>query len=129
MTVVAGVCALVHALIIGSVDLSEKTDEWGIELSATEQMQSILWVDARVRPAYEENHYPGAIHLSEDDWDAGLGQLLLEWDPNVPVVVYCDGQYCANSREIAARLRNELDVSEIYWLVGGWDVLKEVLPR
>jgi len=125
----AGMCALVQGLIMGPADLAEKSDGWGIDLGLTQQGQPVLWVDARSRSAYEELHYPGALHLSEDDWDEGLGDLLVEWDPEVRVVVYCDGLYCANSREIAARLRTELGQSEVYWLIGGWDVLKEELAR
>ncbi len=123
---IAGLCALVQALIIGRVDLSIEVDEWGVELNEINSWESILWVDARSRDAYEEMHHDGATHLSEDDWDTGLVDLLMEWDMDVPIIVYCDGLHCANSREIASRLRTEIGETRIYWLIGGWEVLKEV---
>ena len=123
---VAGLFALVQALIIGPVDLTIAVDEWGVELNEISSWESILWVDARSPDAYAELHHDGAIHLSEDDWDSGLGDLLMGWDMDVPIVVYCDGQHCANSREIASRLRTEMGETRIYWLVGGWEVLKEI---
>ena len=129
LVIIAGAFALVQGLIMGPVDLSEPTDEWGIELAASQDWPSILWVDARILTAYEGQHYPGAVHLSEDDWDAGLGELLIQWDPDSRVVVYCDGQHCANSRKIAERLRSELGATDIYWLIGGWEVLQEELAR
>jgi rhodanese-related sulfurtransferase len=122
----AGLFALVQALIIGPVDMSIPVDEWGVELNEISSWESILWVDARSHDVYAELHHEGAIHLSEDDWDSGLGDLLMEWDMDIPIVVYCDGLYCANSREIASRLRTEIGETRIYWLIGGWDVLKEV---
>jgi rhodanese-related sulfurtransferase len=123
---ISGLLALAQGLIIGPVDLSVEVDEWGVELSEISNWESILWVDARSHEAYEKMHHDRAIHLSEDDWDSGLGNLLMEWDMDTPIVVYCDGQHCANSREIAARLRTEIGEEKIYWLVGGWEVLQEV---
>jgi rhodanese-related sulfurtransferase len=37
-------------------------------------------------------------------------------------VVYCDGQKCGKSKDVADRLR-ELGVGDVYHLVGGWAAL------
>jgi rhodanese-related sulfurtransferase len=120
--------ALVQGLVIGPVDL-DAPDPWGIGWQELENPAAVLWVDARAQSAYEGSHFPGAKFLSLDDWDAGLSTLLIDWDPGVPIVVYCDGNGCDSSRTVAERLRQELESEEVYWLVGGWEKLSLEGPQ
>lgn len=118
------VCAFLHGLVIGPVDL-DPPDPWGIEWQDLEDPTAALWVDARAQSAFEKSRYPGAKFLSLDDWDAGLSTLLTDWDPGMPIVVYCDGNGCDSSRAVAERLREELQSEDIYWLIGGWENLPQ----
>jgi 3-mercaptopyruvate sulfurtransferase SseA len=43
------------------------------------------------------------------------------WTPQVRVVVYCDGQGCDASRDVARRLQKELSLHKVFVLKGGWD--------
>ena len=97
-----------------------------VTLATIEAWQpDVLWVDARAREAYEQGHVPGAHSLNEDAWDEGLAAVLGAWTPGEKVVVYCDGGSCDASHAVAARLREEAGLSEVYVLHGGWAALRE----
>lgn len=115
--------ALVHGLLLGPPGESLERDAWTLGLQEAVSLQDALWVDSRSEALFAKGHYPDAIHLTDDNWDASLGILLMEWDPGRPVIVYCDGDGCESSRAIAARLRGELQVDSVYWLSGGWPSL------
>jgi rhodanese-related sulfurtransferase len=124
----ATICAVVHGLLTGRPDLDVPADAYGLALEQVLRKPALLWVDGRPAAAYEAGHFPGAVHLTLDDWDAGLGPLLEQWEPGVAMVVYCDGGGCESSRTIASRLREELGEEAVFWLVGGWEVLKTEVP-
>jgi rhodanese-related sulfurtransferase len=123
LVLVSGLCALVHGLLRGPLEWV--TDGWGIALQEARLREPVLWVDARPEDAYEAGHWPGAYRLGLDDWSGGLGRMLPDWDPESTIVVYCDGEECQSSRKVAARLRAELESETVFWLVGGWESLKE----
>lgn len=89
--------------------------------SETTALEEILWIDARTEDAYNAQHAPGALHLSEDNWDSGFDALLMHWVPTQTIVVYCDAAACHASEAVAQRLRRELGSEAIYFLEGGWD--------
>ena len=122
----AAFCALVEGLLVGMPDTLENLDDWAVRVEDVQALEPLVWVDGRPAEAYLSGHLEGAIHLSLDDWETGLGDLLQEWDPDLAVVVYCDGNGCESSRAIAERLRSELGVNNVYWLVDGWPALQEV---
>ena len=125
---VSGCIALLHGLIIGEADLAIQSDGYGKTLAETADLESVIWVDARRADAFAAGHHPEAIHLSEGNWDADLSRILSVWDFEQPLIVYCDGGDCASSREYAERLRREMDTDAVFWLQGGWQVLKETGP-
>lgn len=120
----ATICAAVHGLLTGPPDLAAPADAYGLTLEQALLKPSLLWVDGRSAEAFAEAQVPGAVHLTLDDWDAGLGDLLERWEPGASVIIYCDGGGCESSRTMASRLREELGEETIFWLVGGWEVLK-----
>ena len=79
-----------------------------------------LWLDARAPAAFATGHIDGAILFNEAEWDTSFAALLERWEPERVVVVYCDSPACGASERIAARLREELGVENIYALAGGW---------
>ncbi len=80
-----------------------------------------LWIDARPAKARAAGGVPGAVVLSEDDWEAGFASLAEQWDGRRTLVVYCGGESCDTSAAVAVRLRRELDFERIVVLEGGWD--------
>ncbi|MGC9451715.1 MAG: rhodanese-like domain-containing protein [Oceanipulchritudo sp.] len=116
--------AIGHGLYLGPVPEEAALDSWSVSLEAARGLPNPLWVDSRPESAYATAHLPGAIRLDFDNWDQALGDLLLEWDPDRSVIVYCSGNGCESSQAIAARLREELGVDSIFWLEGGWSKLR-----
>lgn len=84
--------------------------EWGVK---------VQWVDARPRDKYERGHIDGALLLNEDEWTKLVPAFLDAWDPDRPVVVYCEGGSCEASHRIAQRLREELKIGDVHVLKGG----------
>lgn len=79
-----------------------------------------LWIDARPATEFAAAHLPGALSLPATDWDSRIETILAQWSPGRPVIVYCGGNGCQASHEVARRLRDELGLSEIHVLAGGW---------
>lgn len=89
-----------------------------------EQLDTCLWVDARVGEAFEAAHYQGAILVNEENWETGFSDLVMAWLPDQAIVVYCSSEACLRSHHVAARLREELGFENVFVLEGGWDVLQ-----
>lgn len=93
------------------------------ELAAKEE---VLWVDARPRKKFEEERLPGSILLNTDEW----GDLMfanmdtLQSAMSRPVIVYCDGNRCEKSQDVASRLRELLGLEPVYVLKGDWRLLE-----
>lgn len=80
-----------------------------------------LIVDARSFEDYEAAHMSNALHLSLDDWEAGIDEMLAAWEPGQVIVVYCGKASCSDSHEVAVKLRKEYQVEKTYHLDGGWE--------
>ncbi|MEI8340383.1 MAG: rhodanese-like domain-containing protein [Verrucomicrobiota bacterium] len=93
-----------------------------IDLSTAVQWGArVLWVDARPRVEFDRGHIPGAVLLNEDEWDRLLDGFLDAWKRDAFVVVYCSSVSCDASHEVAARLKSEARIENIYVLKGGWE--------
>ncbi|MEX0325448.1 MAG: rhodanese-like domain-containing protein [Puniceicoccaceae bacterium] len=121
--------AVGQGLLQGLPDPTPKMDAWGLTVEAALEMEPVLWVDARTEQLFNQRHLEGALHMSHDDFDSGLSRLLQSWDPEMSIVVYCDGEGCESSQVLAAELREVLGEERVYWLIGGWAELKEVSNR
>ena len=86
--------------------------------------ESVLWVDARSATDFSVAHVPGAVRLTEDDWNELLPELLKAWEPERVVMVYCNSRKCHASEEVAKRLREEVGMKPVYVLRGGWEAWK-----
>ena len=80
-----------------------------------------IWVDARPDEEFARDHVPGAFSLNEDRWNELLPQFLPNWSPGKKVVVYCSAESCNAAREVAKRLRDEAQVTDVFVLQGGWE--------
>ena len=116
--------ALLPALVSGALQLrwnAEAPLEPGEVRAATvrEWGDKVQWVDARPRDKYEAGHIEGAILLNEEEWSKLAPAFLDAWDPDQPVVVYCDGGSCEASHAVARRLREDLKIGDVHVLKGG----------
>ncbi len=79
-----------------------------------------LWVDARPAGEFAASHAPGALRLTEDEWDALLPAVLQAWPSEMPAIVYCGSRQCGDSAAVARRLR-EFHLGPVLVLKGGWE--------
>jgi rhodanese-related sulfurtransferase len=118
----AALCAFVHPKRPAWDEYAVVDGE--VRLVAVEQWRrdgaKVLWVDARARAAYEKERIPSALLLNEDDWSNLLENLIAAWDEGSRIVIYCDVRSCEPSKEVAKRLRKEVELPEVYILKGGW---------
>ncbi len=80
-----------------------------------------IWVDARPDEEFARDHVPSAFSLNEDHWNELLPQLLPNWSPGKKVVVYCSAESCNAARDVAKRLRDDAQLTEVFVLQGGWE--------
>jgi rhodanese-related sulfurtransferase len=118
--------ALLPAIVFGAVRVkwrgAEPLAKDEVTLATVEGWNKpVQWVDARPRAKFDAGHAPDAVLLNEDEWNALIPAFLDKWDPDRPVVVYCDGGACDASHAVAKRLREDLQLENIWVLKGGWD--------
>ena len=80
-----------------------------------------IWLDARPSDEFDRDHVPGALSLNEDHWNELLPQFLPNWSPGKKVIVYCSAESCNAARDVAKRLRDEAQLTEVFVLQGGWE--------
>jgi rhodanese-related sulfurtransferase len=79
-----------------------------------------LWVDARPEAEFAKGHVPGALRLTEEEWDDLVPAVLQAWPTGREAVVYCNARQCDNSTAVAARLR-AYGLAPVHVLKGGWE--------
>lgn len=102
----------------GEVTIKEVQERWNGD---------VLWIDARIRERYNEEHIPGALLLNEYERD----DLLLEHLEKLqvsgkPIVVYCDAATCEASHKMRDYLTQNVGLPEVWVLTGGWPAWKAV---
>lgn len=100
---------------------------------AAAKAKGVIWLDARPRSEFDKGHIPGAHLLNLYEWDdlmPDIVQLLDADGLKSTIVIYCDGQKCAASRELRDRM-NELPLGEIDIRVlhGGWPAWQAAQPK
>lgn len=90
---------------------------------AMELGSAVIWIDARAENHYRQEHWPGAINLTERAWDAGMERFLTAWQPDQTIVIYCDSGGCRTGHHVAAHLERDLHVQPRV-LIGGWGALQ-----
>ena len=110
-----------------------KADEVGLKEIQARWQGDVIWLDARPRSEFDKGHIPGAHLLNLYEWDdlmPDIVQLLDADSLKSTIVIYCDGQKCAASRELRDRM-NELPLGEIDIRVlhGGWPAWQSAQPK
>lgn len=115
---------LAYALLPHSLSWNLREGELTLEQALA--LEDALWVDARQASEYAQGTYGQALLVNEEAWEDGFADLLGQWSPGSPIVVFCSSQSCLRSHDVAKRLRVELGVEEVYVLSGGWEVLQDL---
>ncbi len=92
------------------------------EFRTAVENQSTLILDARPAVFFERGHVPGALNLARDDFARDYRRLAptLKAAQSKPVIVYCSGGACHDSRLVANALLS-LGFSDVRVYTGGWD--------
>jgi len=83
---------------------------------------SALILDARPAVFFVRGHVPGALNLSRDDFANDYRRLAsaLKAAQNKPIIAYCSGGACHDSRLVANALLS-LGFSDVSIYTGGWE--------
>jgi len=86
------------------------------------ESKSALIFDARSPVFYRQGHVPGALNLSRDQFGKDYLRLqsTLKNAKDRPIVVYCSGGSCHDSKMVAQALTS-LGFSQVRIFAGGWD--------
>jgi rhodanese-related sulfurtransferase len=92
------------------------------EFHTTVDGKSALILDARSAPFYALGHVPGALNLARDDFahDYQVLAKKLATYRDQPVVVYCSGGECHDSKLVASALLS-LGFTNVKVFTGGWE--------
>jgi rhodanese-related sulfurtransferase len=84
--------------------------------------KSTLILDARPSVFFENGHVPGALNLARDDFAHDYRRLtsVLDAAHDKPIIVYCSGGDCHDSRLVANALLS-LGFSDVSVFTGGWE--------
>ncbi len=80
-------------------------------------------LDARASVYYQQGHVPGALNLSREDFGRDYLRLraTLEKDKEHPIIVYCSGGSCHDSKMVAQALTS-LGFTNVRIFPGGWEM-------
>jgi 3-mercaptopyruvate sulfurtransferase SseA len=88
------------------------------------QKANVLILDVRADWFYEnDGHLPGAVNLERGEFAKLYPPLAAQLRKADRVIVYCSDYHCADSKAIAAKLR-ELKHENISLYSGGWEEWK-----
>lgn len=103
-----------------------KADEVGLKEIHERWKDEVIWLDARPRDQFQQEHIPGARLLNEQEFDVLLLELLDELQKtHKPVVIYCGGQKCEASRHVREKLLTLVPLEDCFILKGGWPAWKQ----
>jgi rhodanese-related sulfurtransferase len=92
------------------------------EFHSAVDSKSALILDARPSVFFENGHVPGALNLARDNFANDYRRLanILQTAHDKPIIVYCSGGDCHDSRLVANALLS-LGFSNVSVFTGGWD--------
>jgi rhodanese-related sulfurtransferase len=100
-------------------DVSLKTAQsWG---------DNALWLDARTRSDYQDEHIPGALSLHMDHWQEDIIAVQQQLYKK-KIVVYCYSAACNSAALVAQRLRKEMGLKNVVIMHGGWETWEQERP-
>jgi rhodanese-related sulfurtransferase len=84
--------------------------------------KNVTIFDARAATYFDQGHVPGAMNLSRQDFARDYMRMrpMLETLKDKPIVVYCAGGACHDSKMVAQAL-TALGFTQVQIYPGGWD--------
>lgn len=105
-------------------------DEVSMAVISQKWKDDVFWIDARVSEEYQKDHVPGAISLSEQNFDQTLfDHMTTLQDLKKPIILYCDSQKCDASRNVKEHLLHSLPLENVFVLKGGWQAVIEARKK
>lgn len=101
------------------VELSEADAVEVAEASTAFREQAAMFIDAQAEWQYALGHIPGAVSIPTGTPAADARRVLATSRPNTPLIVYCGGDDCSASLDIARMLRAEVGRVNVRVLRGG----------
>lgn len=83
-----------------------------------------VFLDARSKEQYRKGHIEGAINLPWEDFDRNVARVMADIPQDAIIVVYCDGEGCSLSRELATALLAQ-GYDRMHVLVDGWKLWQQ----
>ena len=83
--------------------------------------RAAVFIDARPRDFYEMGHIQGARSLPWEDFDSLFPAALEGIPPDAAIIVYCDGEVCNLSKDLALAL-SASGYLHVQVLLNGWSV-------
>jgi len=80
-----------------------------------------IFIDARSEDFYEMGHIQGARSLPMEDFDSRFQAIMADVPQDAPIVVYCDGESCSLSKDLALMLSGA-GFRNVQVLVNGWSL-------
>jgi rhodanese-related sulfurtransferase len=84
-----------------------------------EQDGGIVFVDARPHSQFVQGHIRGALSLPWQEVDLYFETMVDRLDAATAIIIYCDGESCDLSHELALFLK-EMGFENVRVLVNGW---------
>ncbi len=81
--------------------------------------KSAIFIDARDSEDYNSGHIENAINIPFDYYE-DYEDIINELDDTAPHVIYCSGEECSLSMDLADYFFNELAFENILIFEGGW---------
>lgn len=107
-----------------------RDDEVSMQVIQQRWKGKVLWIDARLKEQYDEEHIPGAVLLNEQHFEEQLFGLLDTLQTNTkPIILYCNAAKCDASRKILERLKQTLSIENAFVLKGGWSAWRQVAKK
>lgn len=101
-----------HALNVPQIDLLDARQSF--------DEGRAVFVDARPPELYAKGRIPGALNLPDKKFEAYFTDFHTLIPPEESVVIYCDGQDCHASIEVAEQLKKK-GYQNIRIFTGGWE--------
>jgi rhodanese-related sulfurtransferase len=83
-----------------------------------------LFIDARAQDFYEMGHIQGSRSLPLEDIDSRLQEVMADVPPDTLIIVYCDGDTCSLSKDLALSLTGN-GYQHVQVLLNGWSIWQD----
>ncbi len=106
---------------------TETGDSLTISLADAEKIfnkKSVIFIDARNNDQFRQGHIKGALSLPWHDVDTYINDILNNIQPTDAIIIYCDGETCSLSHDLALFLR-DMGFENVKVLVNGWTLWKK----